>query len=70
MLELQFGCSEEAVEHTVSVWDRPHQVSSYQKSKTVWIAVGKYHGERIETKGGTESQAVASWREAARYRGN
>ena len=57
------------MEHTVKVWDQPQEVSVHQKSKTVWIAVGVYSGERIETKGRTESQALASWREAARYRG-
>ena len=56
--------------HTVQVWNRPYEVSVHQKSKTVWIAVGDYHGERVETKGRTETQAVAAWREAARYRGN
>lgn len=56
--------------HTVKVRDRPYEVSVHQKSKTVWIAVGEYEGHRIETEGRTESQAIASWREAARYRGN
>lgn len=55
---------------TVSVWDRPYAISVYQKSKTVWIAVGDYEGQRIEVKGRTQSQAVASWRDAARYKGN
>lgn len=58
------------MEHTVQVWNRPQQVSVYQRSKTVWIASGVYHGEHIETKGRTETQALATWREAARYRGN
>jgi len=58
------------MDHTVKVWDRPYEISVHQNSKTVWIAVGTYQGERIETKGRTESQAIASWREAARYKGN
>jgi hypothetical protein len=58
------------MQHTVTVWDRPYEVSVHQKSKTVWIAVGNYEGARVETQGRTESQALASWREAARYRGN
>lgn len=56
-------------EHTVQVWNQPQQVIVYQKSKSVWIAVGTYLGERIEVKGRTESQALGSWREAARYKG-
>jgi len=56
-------------EHTVQVWNQPQQVTVYQKSKSVWIAVGTYMGERVEVKGRTESQALGSWREAARYKG-
>ena len=51
--------------HTVQVWDRPYEVSVHQKSKTVWIAVGDYHGERIETNGRNEDQAVEAWRRPA-----
>jgi hypothetical protein len=58
------------VVHTVKVWDRTYEVSVHQKWNTVWIAVGEYEGHRIETQGRTESQALASWREAARYKGN
>jgi len=55
---------------TVIVWDKPYEISVYQKSKTVWIAVGEYMGGRIETKGSSQSAAAAHWREAARYKGN
>jgi hypothetical protein len=58
------------VEVTVTVWSRQYEVSVYQKSKSVWVAVGDYEGQRIEVKGRSQSQAVASWREAARYKGN
>jgi hypothetical protein len=56
-------------EHKVQVWNEPQQVTVYQKSQSVWIAVGTYMDERIEVKGRTESQALAQWRETARYRG-
>ena len=56
-------------EHTVQVWNQPQQLTVYQKSNSVWVAVGTYMGERIEVKGRTESQALGSWREAARYKG-
>ena len=58
------------MEHTVKVWDRPYEISVHQKSKSVWIAVGVYEDQRIETQGRSESQAISSWREAARYKGN
>lgn len=58
------------MDHKVQVWSRQYDVAVYQRSKTVWIASGNYEGQQIETKGRTETQALAAWREAARYRGN
>jgi hypothetical protein len=57
-------------EHHVNVWDKPHVVTVYQKSKTVWIAVGEYMGETIEVKDQSEGAALKRWREAATYKGN
>ena len=61
---------EKVLKRTVRVWDKPHKIDVYQKSKTVWIAVGDYMGQRIETKGSTAYTAANRWREAARYKGN
>ncbi|HEX4761793.1 MAG TPA: hypothetical protein VFU87_03260 [Sphingomicrobium sp.] len=58
------------MERQVMVWDEPYRVAVYQQSKAVWIAVGMYKGERIETKDRTESTALKRWKEAATYRGN
>lgn len=58
------------MEHTVMVWDKPHKVTVHQNSKSVWVAVGEYMGETLETKGRSQSQALSAWREAARYKGN
>ena len=55
---------------TVQVWDKPYEISVYQKSKTVWIAVGDYMEQRLETKDTSKGAAVKRWCEAARYRGN
>lgn len=55
---------------TVQVWGTPQTLSVRQKSKSVWIAVGEYHGERLEAKGSSASSAANNWREAARYKGN
>jgi hypothetical protein len=57
-------------QHSVTVWGKPYDVRVDQLSKTVWRAVGNYEGQRIETKGRTESAALKQWQEAARYRGN
>jgi hypothetical protein len=54
----------------VKVWGKDHEIYVHQKSKTVWIAVGEYMGERIEVKGSSQSSAARAWQEAARYRGN
>ncbi len=53
---------------TVSVWDKPHQVTVCQKSEGVWIAVGEHMGERLEVQGRTDTQAVSSWRHAAKQK--
>jgi hypothetical protein len=58
------------MKRTVTVWNERIEIEVYQKSKSVWIAVGEYMGERLEVKGRTESQATGAWREAARYKGN
>jgi len=57
-------------QHTVIVWDKPCEVSVYQKSKTVWWAVGDYMGKTIRVKGRTASDAATQWRRAATYAGN
>jgi hypothetical protein len=58
------------MKQTVRVWDELQEITVYQKSKTVWVAVGEYKGERIETKASSESAAAKHWEGAARYRGN
>ena len=45
----------------------PHVVTVYQKSKTVWAAVGDYMGERIEVEG-SSANVTAKWVEAARFK--
>ena len=57
-------------ERTVHVWAIPHLITVYQKSKTVWVAVGDYMGERIEVKGSSANVAAKYWVDAARFRGN
>ncbi|MCA0025245.1 MULTISPECIES: hypothetical protein [unclassified Mesorhizobium] len=45
-------------------------INIYQRSKTVWIAAGKYRGKDIEVKGRSPSIALALWKEAAGYTGS
>ena len=52
----------------VKVWDKSYDIGVFQKSQTVWIAVGEYMGERLEVKGSSPASAAAHWSEAARYR--
>lgn len=54
----------------VMVWGKQYEISVYKRSKTVWIAVGEYMRERIETKGASPNAAAAHWRDAAQYKGN
>jgi hypothetical protein len=58
------------MKQTVRVWDEPHEITVYQKSKSVWVAVGDYMAERVEVKGSSASAAAKHWHEAARYKGN
>ncbi len=37
----------------VYVWDKAHDISVHQRSKSVWIARGDHLGEMIEVKGRT-----------------
>ena len=57
-------------ERKVNVWGKPYVISVYQKSKTVWIARGDYHGEPIEVKDRSLSAAAKAWAEKARYKSN
>lgn len=57
-------------EHKVTIWSQSHTVSAYQKSKSVWVAIGDYMGERIETKGSSVNSALTAWKNTATYRGN
>jgi hypothetical protein len=65
-----FMIGEGTYERTVQVWDHPHVISVYQKSKSVWIAVGDYMGQRVEVKGSSLTSATKHWTDAARHRGN
>jgi hypothetical protein len=57
-------------ERTVYVNAIPHQITIARKSKTVWVAVGDYRGERIEVKGSSADIAAKYWADAARVRDN
>ena len=46
-----------AIKHRVSVWGKEHKITVYQKSKSVWEAVGDYMG----VNGRTEGAAVKRW---------
>lgn len=45
-------------------------VTVYQRSKTVWVAAGKYKGQDFEVKARSPQVALALWKEAARYAGS
>ena len=48
----------------------PCTVAIFHPSKTVWVAVGDYIGERIKVKGSSANVAAKRWVEAVRFRGN
>jgi hypothetical protein len=47
-----------AYERTVAVSGRLQNIIVYQKSKTVWVATGKYMGEDHESQGSTANTAA------------
>ncbi len=56
-------------DHTVEVWGKPYTVTTYQKTKSVWIASGEYMGEPIQTKGRSKGAAIKRWKERAHSMG-
>ena len=56
--------------YSVTVHRKEYEVSINQQSEAVWRAVGRYGDELIEATGRSESTALASWKERARYKGN
>ena len=65
--------------HTVSVHGKPYEVTVYQKSRSVWEAVGNYtevlavpdtSSKEIRVTGRSEAAALKLWIEAAQYWGN
>ncbi len=59
-----------AMKTTVIVGGKPYEINLIKRSKTVWIAVGDYMGERVEAKGTSDTTAAKRWREKAQYMGN
>jgi hypothetical protein len=59
-----------SLDRNVKIWDVDCIVSVHQLSKSVWIAVGDYLGNRIEVKSRTANSAITLWCDAAKYRGN
>ncbi len=54
--------------HTVEVWGKSYTVVTRQK-KSVWIAVGEYMGETIQTEGRSKGAAIKRWKESAHSKG-
>jgi len=59
-----------AYERIVAVRGRLQDIIVYQKSKTVWVATGKYMGENHQLQGSTANTAVKRWQQWATYKGN
>lgn len=53
---------------TVDVLGKPCDISTRQKSKSLWVATGNYEGFRHSAESRTEGDAVKQWRAWAEYR--
>ena len=51
--------------HKVEIGGKPHEVTVYRDSKTVWIAAGRYMGETLEVKAQSAGSAIELWKDAA-----
>ena len=54
---------------TVLLFDTPCTITIFHSSKTVWVAVGDYKGERMEVKGSSANTAAKNWLDEAHIRG-
>jgi hypothetical protein len=54
----------------VIVWGEPFDIEVHQKSKSVWVASGKYMDEYHSCQDRSPTTAAARWREWAQYKGN
>jgi hypothetical protein len=54
-------------ERRVLVSGKTCAITVYQKSKSVWIAIGTHNGERRETKGASLTGAARDWVRAVEY---
>jgi hypothetical protein len=50
-------------------WADSRGIKVYQRSKTVWIAAGRYREREYVVKGRSPTIAVSLWIEGARYMG-
>ena len=57
-------------ERSVYVAGERYVILIHQRSKTVWVARGEYHGRPIEGTGPTPKAAADAWADAARFSGN
>ena len=56
--------------YSVSLHRKEYEVSVNQQSEAVWHAVGWCGDELVEATARSESTALASWKEKARYKTN
>jgi hypothetical protein len=54
---------------TVTVRGKPYDISTRQKSKSIWVASGGCNGAWHSTEDRTEGAAVKQWQDWAEYRG-
>jgi hypothetical protein len=61
--------SERKAKTTVTVRGKPYDLSTRQKSKSLWVATGDFDGFRHSAESRTEGAAVEQWQKWAEYRG-
>ena len=53
-------------EHMIRVLDRACRITVQRRSRTAYVAIGEYLGQRVEATGRKEGYAVMAWADAAK----
>lgn len=58
------------MKQSIAVWDELVVIDIYRRSKTVWVATGRYMDKHLNAAASTASAAAKRWQDAATKRGN
>jgi hypothetical protein len=54
------------MDRTVTVWGKPHAVAITQASRTSFMAIGEFQGQKLLARGHSAAAALAAWATSAK----